>query len=572
MLLPRPPSRDSVEREEMDASQSAFVPVLLAPVAPQPQIAIQNRLSASARPFSKASTSSKAPRARRFLTGASEHFFSGSSALKLSTAPHAARLIRNAEIRAEAPEGAAVSAPARTGTGASSSPIWTPDSWRTKPIKQHPTYGDKASLEEVESKLRNSPPLVFTGEVRRLQDLLARASAGKAFLLQGGDCAESFTEFHPDNIRDTFQVLIQMTMVLMYGLRVPIIKVGRMAGQFAKPRSSDMEKRGDMELPSYRGDMINGPEFTSEARIPNPDRMLQCYQQSTATLNMLRALAQGGYVDLRRVHEFSLDFVRSAPQAQRYGDVADRIDGALAFMEACGIDSDNPQFRQAEYFVSHEALLLNYEEALVRQDKQTGEYFATSGHFLWIGDRTRQPEGAHIEFMRGISNPIGIKVGPSMDPDELLRLLDILNPDDIPGRITIITRNGAHLVDEKLPPIMRAIARSGRTVTWSCDPMHGNTITSKTGFKTRRFDAVLSEVRSFFEIAKSEGVIPGGIHLEMTGQNVTECTGGASQVTEETLADCYVTACDPRMNASQALELAFLIAEQASGRCSLPLN
>jgi 3-deoxy-7-phosphoheptulonate synthase len=430
------------------------------------------------------------------------------------------------------------------------------------PVRQVPVYPDAAALAEAEARLTRYPPLVFAGEARNLKDRLAEAAAGRAFLLQGGDCAESFAEFHPDNIRDTFRVLLQMAVALMFGARLPVIKVGRLAGQFAKPRSSDTEIIDGVELPSYRGDMVNGMEFTAEARTPNPERMVQGYNQSAATLNLLRAFAQGGYADLNQVHRWNLDFVADGPEAARYADLADRIDEALAFMAACGLTSETvPQIRETEFYTSHEALLLGYEQAMTRIDSTTGRWYDTSAHMLWVGDRTRQPDGAHVEFLRGIGNPLGVKAGPTLDPAELVRLIDILNPDNEPGRMVVISRMGHDKVEDKLPLLIRAVEREGRNVVWTCDPMHGNTIKAGNGYKTRPFDQVLSEVTGFFAVHKAEGTHAGGIHVELTGQNVTECIGGSRAVTEAHLGDRYHTHCDPRLNAGQSLELAFLVAE-----------
>jgi 3-deoxy-7-phosphoheptulonate synthase len=439
---------------------------------------------------------------------------------------------------------------------------WAPDTWRAKPIRQMPEYPDMAALAAVEGKLKAFPPLVFAGEARALRSALAKVAMGQAVLLQGGDCAESFAEFGANNIRDTFKVLLQMTVVLMYAGGLPVVKVGRMAGQFAKPRSADTETVGDVTLPAYRGDIINGIEFTPEARKPDPNRMLQVYSQAAATLNLLRAFAHGGYADLHRVHGWTLGFVERSPAAERFRELADRITEALVFMEAAGLTSDAaPQIREAEFYTSHEALLLPYEQALTRIDSTTGDWYDTSAHMVWIGDRTRQPDGAHVEFCRGIKNPLGLKCGPTTDLDELIRLIDILNPDNEPGRLTLIARMGSDKVEAKLPPLLRRVQREGRNVVWSCDPMHGNTIKSTTGYKTRPFDRVLAEVRAFFAAHRAEGTHAGGVHFEMTGQNVTECTGGAEAISDIALADRYHTHCDPRLNASQALELAFLIAE-----------
>ena len=440
---------------------------------------------------------------------------------------------------------------------------WSPESWRGKPISQVPEYPDAGKLLSVEERLRSFPPLVFAGEARRLTEALGDVAEGKAFLLQGGDCAESFAEFSANNIRDTFRVLLQMAVVLTFGAALPVVKVGRMAGQFAKPRSAPTETIDGIELPSYRGDIINGIDFTAEARVPDPERLVQSYNQSAATLNLLRAFAQGGFADLHKVHRWNLDFVADSPLGHRYKELADRLSETLDFMAACGITSETvPQIRETDFFTSHEALLLNYEQALTRVDSLTGKWYGCSSHMLWIGDRTRQPDSAHIEFMRGVNNPIGMKCGPSMDPDELLRLIDVLNPQNIPGRLTLIVRMGHDKVEQKFPPLLRAVQRHGAKVVWSCDPMHGNTIKSSTGYKTRPFDRILAEVRGFFAVHAAEGTHAGGVHFEMTGQDVTECIGGAKAVTEEALADRYHTHCDPRLNASQALELAFLIAEQ----------
>ncbi len=439
---------------------------------------------------------------------------------------------------------------------------WSPESWRGLPIRQVPGYQDEAALSQVETTLRRYPPLVFAGEAARLQDRLADVAAGKAFLLQGGDCAESFAEFHPNNIRDMFKVLLQMAVVLTFGGGLPVVKLGRLAGQFAKPRSSDVEKQGDVTLPSYRGDIINGIEFDATAREPDPARLVQAYSQSAATLNLLRAFAQGGYADLHRVHAWNQDFVADSPQGARYKELADRLTETLGFMEACGITSETtPQIRETEFYTSHEALFLSYEEALTRVDSTTDQWYDCSAHLVWIGDRTRQVDGAHVEFMRGIKNPVGMKCGPSLEPDDLLRLIDKLNPENIAGRLTLITRMGADKVEDKLPPLIRAVEREGKKVVWCIDPMHGNTITAAGGLKTRRFDRILDELHAAFQVHAAEGSHAGGVHFELTGQNVTECIGGAQEISEEALGDRYLTHCDPRLNASQALELAFEIAE-----------
>jgi 3-deoxy-7-phosphoheptulonate synthase len=438
---------------------------------------------------------------------------------------------------------------------------WSPESWRGKPIEQTPDYPDPAKLAAAEARLRGYPPLVFAGEARRLMEMLGEVAEGRGFLLQGGDCAESFAEFSANNIRDTFRVLLQMAVVLTFGAALPVVKVGRMAGQFAKPRSAPTETIGGVELPSYRGDNINGIEFTAAARTPDPERLVQAYNQSAATLNLLRAFAQGGFADLHRVHRWNLDFVADSPLGHRYAELADRLSETLDFMAACGMTAEStPQIRETEFFTSHEALHLAYEQALTRVDSLTGKWYACSAHMLWIGDRTRQVDGAHVEFARGIENPIGLKCGPSMEADDLLRLIDLLNPANVPGRLTLIARMGADKVEAKLPPLLRAVKRAGVKVVWSCDPMHGNTIKSSNGYKTRPFDRVLAEVRGFFAAHQAEGSHAGGVHVEMTGQDVTECIGGAKAVTEQSLADRYHTHCDPRLNASQALELAFLIA------------
>lgn len=438
---------------------------------------------------------------------------------------------------------------------------WTPSGWRNREARQMPDYPDPAALARVEDQLRRFPPLVFAGEARQLKRLLAEAALGRAFLLQGGDCAESFEEFSTPRIRDTFRLLLQMAVVLTFGGLTGVIKVGRLAGQFAKPRSKPFEERDGVKLPVYRGDIINGFAFEEAARQPDPDRIIQAYHQSTATLNLLRAFAQGGYADLHRVHRWTLDFVGNSAQ-QRYEGLASQIDECLRFMHACGITSDTvPALREASLFTSHEGLLLPYEEALTRVDSTTGAWYATSAHLLWVGDRTRQPDGAHVEFLRGIKNPVGIKCGPSLEPDELMRLVDILNPDDEPGRLTLIVRMGADHVEAGLPRLIERIQQEGRTVVWSSDPMHGNTRVTNQGFKTRGFSDILREVRTYFAVHKALGTYPGGIHVEMTSHDVTECVGGADQVTEQQIPARYHTACDPRLNANQSLELAFLVAE-----------
>jgi 3-deoxy-7-phosphoheptulonate synthase len=444
---------------------------------------------------------------------------------------------------------------------------WTPSGWRSKPAKHIPTdYPDPEALARVEHQLRSYPPLVFAGEARNLKARLAEVAAGKAFLLQGGDCAESFKEFHPDNIRDTFRTLMAMSVVLTFAGSKPVVKVGRIAGQFGKPRSEQIETQDGVTLPSYRGDNINGMDFTPESRTPDPERLVKAYSQSAATLNLIRAFANGGYADLHNVHRWMVGFVADSPQGKRYQEIADRISEAIDFMEACGITPMSvPQMKQVDVYTSHEALLLGYEEAMTRVDSTSGDYYDTSAHFLWIGDRTRQPDGAHVEFARGVKNPIGLKCGPSLDPDELLKLIDILNPANEPGRLTLIARFGADKVEAGLPKLVRAVQKEGRSVVWSSDPMHGNTLKTGSGYKTRPFDRILSEVRSFMSIAAAEGAYAGGVHVEMTGQQVTECLGGAAAVTEEDLSSRYHTHCDPRLNGQQALDLAFMIAEHLRG-------
>ncbi len=439
---------------------------------------------------------------------------------------------------------------------------WTPGSWRSKPVSQMPEYPDAEALARVEKQLSVYPPLVFAGEARRLKELLADVCEGRAFLLQGGDCAESFAEFHPDNIRDTLRVLLQMAVVLTYGAAMPVVKLGRMAGQFAKPRSAPTERQGEIELPSYRGDIVNGLDFDEDSRLPDPDRQLQAYGQAAATLNLLRAFTDGGYAGLTRVHSWNLGFVDRSPQAERYRDMADRISEAVAFMSACGVtDANTPEIKRTSLYTCHEALLLGFEQAMTRVDSTSGLWYDTSAHFVWVGERTRNLDGAHVEFCRGIGNPVGVKAGPGTTPEDLLRLCDVLNPANEPGRLTVITRMGHEQVERKLPPLVRAVQRDGRKVVWTCDPMHGNTIKSSSGYKTRPFERILAEVQNFFAVHKAEGTHAGGVHVEMTGQEVTECTGGAQAITDAGLSDRYHTHCDPRLNASQSLELAFQMAE-----------
>jgi 3-deoxy-7-phosphoheptulonate synthase len=440
---------------------------------------------------------------------------------------------------------------------------WSPDSWRTKPAEQQPDYRDHDALRAVEHQLASFPPLVFAGEARDLMQELANVSQGRGFLLQGGDCAESFSEHGPNTTRDFLRVFLQMAVVLTFAGRCPVVKVGRVAGQFAKPRSAPTERQGDVELPSYRGDIVNDIAFDAASREPDPRRMLEAYRQSAATMNLLRALSQGGYADLERVHKWTLDFLRDSPAQDRYQELADRITESLDFMRACGVTPETqPALRRTSFYTSHEALLLGYEEAFTRIDSITNEWYATSGHFLWVGDRTRQPDHAHIEYIRGIKNPIGLKCGPTTKPDELLGLIDTLNPRNVPGRLTLITRFGADQVEAHLPALIRAVEREGRKVVWSCDPMHGNTIKASSGYKTRPFNAIMKEVEVFFDVHRAEGTYAGGVHVEMTGNNVTECIGGATSISETDLSDRYHTHCDPRLNADQALELAFLIAQR----------
>ncbi len=445
--------------------------------------------------------------------------------------------------------------------------VWKKSDWRSKPRVQMPAYTDLAALAAVEAKLAKYPPLVFAGEARRLKARLGEVAQGRAFLLQGGDCAESFNEFTADSIRDTFRVMLQMAVVLTYGAKCPVVKLGRMAGQFAKPRSADTETIDGVELPSYRGDIINDIAFTPEARNPDPDRMLQAYTQAAASLNLLRAFSTGGYADIHQVHRWTLGFAADAAATDKYRDLAARISDSLDFMNAAGVNGSNSnKLRTVDFYTSHEALLLEYEEALCRIDSTTGIPVAGSGHMIWIGDRTRQPDGAHVEFCKGVQNPIGLKCGPTITTDDLKRLIEILNPENEPGRLTLINRFGAGKVGDHLPKLIRAVQGEGAKVVWSCDPMHGNTIKSASGYKTRPFENVLREVREFFAIHNAEGTYPGGVHFEMTGKDVTECTGGVRAVTDEDLSARYHTACDPRLNASQALELAFLVSEELSHR------
>ena len=449
---------------------------------------------------------------------------------------------------------------------------WTLNSWKNYPAKHLPNYADQKELDLVLSKIKSYPPLVFAGETRSLKKALAQVVEGKAFLLQGGDCAESFAEFQPDNIRDTFKAILQMSLVLTYSASLPVVKVGRIAGQFSKPRSAPTEKKNGKELPSYLGDNINGMEFTEKARQPDAKRLFRSYSQSASTLNLLRAFSQGGFADLRQVHLWNLGFINEKTKG-KYKEIEDKISDALSFMEACGINPDtNRKLRTVNFYTSHEALLLPFEEAMTRVDSTTGEYHDTSAHFVWIGDRTRQPDGAHVEFCRGIKNPIGLKCGPTLKPEELIKLCNILNPDNEPGRLTLISRFGADNVEKYLPKLIRFIKKEGLKVIWSCDPMHGNTIKAATGFKTRPFNSVLKEVKNVFECHQSEGSYAGGLHIELTGQNVTECIGGAQKISEKDLSSRYHTHCDPRLNGNQALELAFLISDEIKKNSSYSKN
>ncbi|MBB1505692.1 3-deoxy-7-phosphoheptulonate synthase class II [Pseudoalteromonas sp. SG41-1] len=439
---------------------------------------------------------------------------------------------------------------------------WNPNSWRELPILQQPQYPDQEALKTVEGQLKSAPPLVFAEETRSLFKQLEDVCEGRAFLLQGGDCAESFSDFNAANIRDTFKTILQMAVVLTYGGKCPVVKIARMAGQYAKPRSADLETIDGVSLPSYRGDIVNNFEFTEQARIPDPQRLMTAYHHSAATLNLLRAFAQGGLADLHQVNRWNMGFVAANPLKEKYQQLADKIQDALEFMEVCGINSTiAPSLKETDLYTSHEALLLGYEEALTRRDHLSGDWYDCSAHFVWIGERTRQLDHAHIEFFKGIKNPIGVKVGPGMDPDDLIRLIDTLNPDNIPGRLTLITRMGADVLPEKLPALVRRVQQEGRKVIWSSDPMHGNTEKATSGYKTRSFDNILREISQFFAVHKAEGSYAGGVHLEMTGQHVTECTGGAYGLSDDDLAQRYRTQCDPRLNADQVLELGFLVAD-----------
>ncbi|MDA9663343.1 3-deoxy-7-phosphoheptulonate synthase class II [Candidatus Pelagibacter sp.] len=446
---------------------------------------------------------------------------------------------------------------------------WKINSWRNYPVKHIPEYPDKKELESVLEKIKDFPPLVFAGETRHLKEQLSQVVDGKAFLLQGGDCAESFAEFHPDNIRDTFKLILQMSLVLTYSASLPVIKLGRIAGQFSKPRSAPTEKKGDTELPSYLGDNINGIDFNEKSRNPDPKRLFKAYSQSASTLNLLRAFSHGGFADLKKVHTWNLGFIKKSPEAKKFKDLEDKIADALAFMDACGINSDfNRRLKTVNFWTSHEALLLPFEQSMTRVDSITGEFHDTSAHFVWIGDRTRQLDGGHVEFCRGIENPIGIKCGPTLKADDLINLCNKINPQNEKGKITLISRFGHENVEKYLPKLIRSIKKEGLNVIWSCDPMHGNTIKSTTGYKTRPFNKVVTEVKNVFACHQSEGSYAGGLHIEMTGQNVTECTGGAQKISDQDLSHRYHTHCDPRLNANQALELAFLISDEIKKNAS----
>ncbi len=443
---------------------------------------------------------------------------------------------------------------------------WTPTSWQQFEAAQQPTWPDGAAVDAALKQIATYPPLVFAGEARSLQASLAQVAAGNAFLLQAGDCAESFEEFSANNIREKLRVILQMAIVLTYSMGVPVVKVGRMAGQFAKPRSSDTEKIGDLEIPSFRGHIVNDASPTEAARIPNPDRLVQAYHQSASTLNLLRAFTKGGFADLNRVHAWTQEFVGASPEGERYERLAAEIDRALRFMRACGVDTENnTSLHEVDVFTSHEALILGYEESLTRQDSLTGEWYDCSAHMLWIGERTRQLDGAHIEFLRGVGNPIGCKIGPSASPEWVIELCEKLNPAQIPGRLTLISRMGADKVEDSLRPLLKAVRDSGHPVVWACDPMHGNTVTAPNGRKTRRFEDIVNEIAGFVRAHNAEGTWPGGIHIELTGDDVTECTGGGHSISNDDLDMRYQTICDPRLNGRQSLDLAFRVAELIRG-------
>ncbi len=444
---------------------------------------------------------------------------------------------------------------------------WTPQSWRSRTAVQQPDWPDADAVDATLATLATYPPLVFAGEARGLTGSLARVANGEAFLLQAGDCAESFDAFSANSIRERLRVILQMAVVLTYSSGVPVVKVGRIAGQFAKPRSAPTETVDGVELPSFRGHIVNDLAFTPEARVPDPQRLVQAYHQSASTLNLLRAFTKGGFADLSQVHQWTQEFVGSSPEGQRYDKIAGEIDRALRFMKACGLDATTvPALHEVDFWTSHEALVLGYEEALTRQDSLTGDYYDCSAHMVWIGERTRQLDGAHVEFFRGIHNPVGCKVGPTATADEVLELCQALNPDRVPGRLTLITRMGAGTITDALPPLLRAVADAGHPVVWACDPMHGNTFTAPSGRKTRHFDAILDEIRGFFDSHRAEGTWPGGVHVELTGDAVTECLGGADELVDDDLGLRYETACDPRLNGRQSLDLAFRVAELLSAR------
>jgi len=438
---------------------------------------------------------------------------------------------------------------------------WEPNSWRKYEALQQPEYPDRAAVDKVFGQIAQMPPLIFAGECRTLQERMAKASSGDAFVITGGDCAESFSQFSANRIRDFYRVLLQMSVVLAFGGGVPVVKLGRIAGQFAKPRSANDETINGVTLPAYRGDIINGPEFTPEARVPNPERLVQAYNQSAATLNLLRGFSTGGYGGLARVSQWNLDFMQNSPEGKAYQDLAHRVDEAITFMTACGMDPASPLMRETEFYTSHEALLLDYEESLTRLDSTTGGWYDCSAHFLWCGERTRQLDNAHVEFLRGIQNPIGVKVSDKMDPRELVSLVATLNPDNVPGRLAVIVRMGATKLRNHLPGFVKAVQEAGQVVTWISDPMHGNTETV-VGYKTRRFDNIRGEIEAFFDVHEAMGSVAGGVHVEMTGDNVTECIGGGSSIQADDLNSRYHTHCDPRLNAEQALEIAFYVASR----------
>ncbi len=438
---------------------------------------------------------------------------------------------------------------------------WEPSSWRSFPIKQVPNYTNPQELQSVETQLKSLPPLIFAGEVENLKTAMARASAGDSFILQGGDCAESFSNYSADSIRDTFKLFLQMAVVLIHSSHCPVVKIGRIAGQFAKPRSDDNETKDGVTLPSYRGDIINQIEFTEQARNPDPQNMITAYHQSSGTLNLLRAFSKGGFSDLHNLRDWNLEFISADPSYQNYATLAERINDSLGFMRACGVTSALPQIAETDFYTSHEALLLCYEEALTRKSSIHDKWYDCSAHMLWVGERTRNLDGAHLEFLRGIENPVGAKIGPTTDPDDLIKLIDILNPMNIPGKLTLISRMGHDKISDALPAIVRKVTQEGRHVIWSCDPMHGNTIKANNGYKTRKVETIFSEVQQFFQIVPAEGAHVGGIHFEMTGLNVTECIGGGKKLSEDNLSERYFTHCDPRLNAHQALELAFMIGD-----------